>query len=412
MNHARPPVIAAPAPRSTFVTALAWIVIVLSALLLPISFVSCLMLAARSHGTSSADPIGFLIVVLGPLTTLVAGIGLLRRRRWALIYLAMVLCGIVIANAFHLARNPSAPKTYVSRGGVPTTVIPAGQTYVIEKWVLIAISAVLLMTLLSRKVRAEFDFGNSPLTTSSATSAASSSAGIPPLFGAGTVIQSPPGGALTGSPQPPPAMLSDRERGWRVGHLGRDCMFYEEWREGAWQRIEISGEMLMGRAHHVIYFASPQRWLEYPEWARHRRDEIIARIKSEFRAPDYEYDGDGAQTLPMPPAGTTPKAVPPRPTNHSVAAFRPGHLKSAAALWVTVAALLVATAGLGWLAGSGLSAGKVLFPSKRATERRVVTRLDEPVTFWISLGLYSTLGVGTLGAAIWLLRESFRQRPN
>ena len=27
--------------------------------------------------------------------------------------------------------------------------------------------------------------------------------------------------------------------------------------------------MLMGRAHHVIYFASAERWIHYPEWVRH-----------------------------------------------------------------------------------------------------------------------------------------------
>ena len=27
----------------------------------------------------------------------------------------------------------------------------------------------------------------------------------------------------------------------------------------------------------------------YPEWARQRRDEIVARVKSVFREPDYEY---------------------------------------------------------------------------------------------------------------------------
>lgn len=68
-------------------------------------------------------------------------------------------------------------------------------------------------------------------------------------------------------------------------------MYYEEFREGTWQRIEIDGEMLCGRAHHVIYFASAERWRSYPDWARIRRDEIIARITSEFREPDYEYDG-------------------------------------------------------------------------------------------------------------------------
>ncbi len=45
---------------------------------------------------------------------------------------------------------------------------------------------------------------------------------------------------------------------WRVGHVGRDGIFYEEYREGRWERLEISGEMLLGRAHHVIYFDSPE----------------------------------------------------------------------------------------------------------------------------------------------------------
>jgi hypothetical protein len=62
-------------------------------------------------------------------------------------------------------------------------------------------------------------------------------------------------------------------------------MYYEEFREGAWHRIEIDGEMLTGKAHHIIYFGS----LKFPDWARERRHEIIERIKSEFRPPGYEY---------------------------------------------------------------------------------------------------------------------------
>lgn len=91
----------------------------------------------------------------------------------------------------------------------------------------------------------------------------------------------------------PAATLSRQpsDGGWRVGHVGRDCMYYEEHINGRWERIEISGEMLMGPAHHVIYFASPQRWTDYPAWAVTRRTEIIQRIKSRFRPPDYEYQG-------------------------------------------------------------------------------------------------------------------------
>lgn len=80
---------------------------------------------------------------------------------------------------------------------------------------------------------------------------------------------------------------------WRVGHSGRDQMYYEEQRAGDWHRLVINGEMLMGPAHHVIYFKSAESWGNYPQWAHGRRAEIIARIKSAFRPPDYEYDGDG-----------------------------------------------------------------------------------------------------------------------
>jgi hypothetical protein len=75
------------------------------------------------------------------------------------------------------------------------------------------------------------------------------------------------------------------EGDWRVGHKGRDAMYYEEFTDGLWRRIEIDGEMLMGRAHHIIYFVSTH----FPGWAAGRRDQIVARIKSAFCPPDYEY---------------------------------------------------------------------------------------------------------------------------
>ncbi len=82
-------------------------------------------------------------------------------------------------------------------------------------------------------------------------------------------------------------------RNWRVGHEGRDSVYYEELRDGAWRRLAIDGEMLIGRAHHVIYFGSRAPWNAQPEWARGRRDEIIARIKSVLSIQNYEYEGEG-----------------------------------------------------------------------------------------------------------------------
>ena len=70
-------------------------------------------------------------------------------------------------------------------------------------------------------------------------------------------------------------------------------MYYEELHEGVWRRLDIDGEMLLGRAHHGIYFGSRAKWSEKPAWARGRRDEIIARIKKACPIPDYEYSGEG-----------------------------------------------------------------------------------------------------------------------
>jgi hypothetical protein len=69
-------------------------------------------------------------------------------------------------------------------------------------------------------------------------------------------------------------------------------MYYEELHEGEWRRLDIDGEMLVGPAHHVIYFGSRASWSQKPEWARGRRDEIIGRIKSASPIPDYEYQGE------------------------------------------------------------------------------------------------------------------------
>lgn len=86
--------------------------------------------------------------------------------------------------------------------------------------------------------------------------------------------------------------MEPTEGTWRVGHQGRDLMYYEEFRDGQWQRLNIDGEMQLGVAHHIIFFTSAESWQRYPEWARHRRGEIIDRIKREFREPEYEYSGE------------------------------------------------------------------------------------------------------------------------
>lgn len=186
------------------------------------------------------------------------------------------------------------------------------------------------------------------------------------------------------------------ERTWRVGHTGRDQMYYEEQRGDQWQRIEISGEMLTGPAHHVIYFASPAQWNQYPGWARDRRAEIIGRIKSEFREPDYEYHGDAGSTGSAP--NSTPAAH--RPVRRPVHGMR--------ALMLAIMLLLALSGGMLLLVISGLTSGHTTLPIKRATTLRQVTRTDDVALYWVSIGIYTTLGLGALGMGAWALRERKR----
>ena len=238
--------------RSLFVTVLAWLMMLIGVVGLPISFITVLMIVAHSYGTNNSDPVGFITVVLGPPTLLATGFGLLRRWRWALVSNAVILIVIVLTHAGQIIQGPLKTRTFVDAAGVQTTVTGSGTNLYSVPVILLCTG--LLVKLVSRSVRDEFR------------------------------LEMPTGRGFF-----PPSMLHPT---WRVSHRGRDMMYYEEKIGGQWEHLDISGEMLMGRAHHVIYFASAECWQTYPECARHRRPEIIARIKSEFRAPDYEYEGD------------------------------------------------------------------------------------------------------------------------
>lgn len=340
--------------RSVLVTAVGCLAIVAGALGSVISVISFLMLLARSYGTNTGGLLDWLIVLAGPPVTLLAGIGLLRRKRWAWVCLVGILFAVLVWQGYQILNPPpSETTTHVSPSGVKTTVIGSGPLYSVP---VIVGSLAMLAVLLSPRARAEF------------------------------------ARARTESRAPVvPARMSraEPERDWRVGHTGRDMMYYEEQRDGAWQRIAIDGEMLMGRAHHVIYFASPEQWQQYPGWARHRRDEIIARIQSAFREPDYEYAGGGGTGVPAS-----------RVAAHSMT---PSQFR---ALLVTLVILLGITGLMAWLVQSGLQKNETWWPSKRASLSRTVTRGREPAMFWTSIGVYTAIGLGTFGLAVCLVRWS------
>jgi len=74
---------------------------------------------------------------------------------------------------------------------------------------------------------------------------------------------------------------STRKRGWRVGHQGRDSLFYDELIEGEWKRIIIDGEMQCSdeNPQHVVWFPSADEWNKLSSWAVGRREQILGRVR-------------------------------------------------------------------------------------------------------------------------------------
>jgi hypothetical protein len=364
--------------RSVFVTALAWVVMVLSGLLTPISVISLMMILVGSYGTATWDPVGFFSVVVAPPATFVAGFGLLLRWRWARFYMLALLAILIIVNVSQLSQAGVTTTTYTSASGQRTTKdVWGGPNY--YSMPIIVVCAVAMLGLLRPAVAREFREARESNQSSKHRADAENSRGM-----------------QTSEPLPDAPLDSE----WRVGHQGRDRMYYEERHHGDWERIEIEGEMLMGTAHHVIYFASPERWQSYPDWARHRRAEIIDRVKSAFRPPDYEYYGDSMAGSSIPARQTA--FASPRLNKPTATA------KQYRALLLVIVLLLGIAGGMGWFVKKGLDNGTTFFPSKRPSLQRPISRQQEPATFWLAIGFYSAIGLGTGGLALWFVREARR----
>lgn len=143
----------APAPRSKLVTILAWIVIALSALMLPISAITAIMVAVGSYGTANTDVLGYFTIVVAPPLTLAAGVCMLLRQAWSRYYIIAALVLVVGVNARDMMREPTPQTTTISPTGVRTTVLASVPTYSVPAMVA-ALAAIAL--LLTRRVREEF----------------------------------------------------------------------------------------------------------------------------------------------------------------------------------------------------------------------------------------------------------------
>jgi hypothetical protein len=80
-----------------------------------------------------------------------------------------------------------------------------------------------------------------------------------------------------------------RKHGFRVRWCGRDSFYYEEVVAGQIRRLLLDG-YLMGRGPRSVYFPPPDEWRQkMPDWARDRRDEILARVRQELGTKHFRY---------------------------------------------------------------------------------------------------------------------------
>jgi len=158
MNSIHPPALPnSPSARrrSLFVTLLAWAIIAISTLLLPISLMTLLMILAGSQGTSTFNPLGFVGIVMAPAASVVAGIGLLCRRNWGRYFIIILFALLIAYNGWQLVAAGPETTTYTSSTGVKTTV-ETSYGYKGYNLPIMLVCALLLAGLCRRSVRDEF----------------------------------------------------------------------------------------------------------------------------------------------------------------------------------------------------------------------------------------------------------------
>ena len=139
-------------PRSWWVTALAWVVIALGGVGTPLSFLALIMSVSHHYGSSGTVG-GFLTIVVAPPATLVAGICLLLRMRWARYFLIALSAFVLGWNLVQIPNRPPPEQVTISPSGVKTTTFSVGVGFFVP---FVVVSAVVLAWLFLPPVRADF----------------------------------------------------------------------------------------------------------------------------------------------------------------------------------------------------------------------------------------------------------------
>lgn len=80
----------------------------------------------------------------------------------------------------------------------------------------------------------------------------------------------------------------EKDRGWRIRRTNTPGSWaYEELSHGVWNGFVMEETTDYREPPHHLQIMGAARWNEYPAPMQGRRDEILKRIRSELREPDY-----------------------------------------------------------------------------------------------------------------------------
>lgn len=78
----------------------------------------------------------------------------------------------------------------------------------------------------------------------------------------------------------------EERRGWRLRCFGAGSWAYEEKRNGEWVGVTFEETTDFRESPHTID-VRPERWTAFPSWAIERREEILVRMRSQLKRPQY-----------------------------------------------------------------------------------------------------------------------------
>jgi hypothetical protein len=79
----------------------------------------------------------------------------------------------------------------------------------------------------------------------------------------------------------------EAKRGWRIKARPAGAFAYEEQRDGSCVGFTMDEITDYREPPHHLQIMCSTRWTEYPEWTHGRRNQILGRIRSELKEPDY-----------------------------------------------------------------------------------------------------------------------------